>query len=310
MDVAAELDRHRPYLVGVAYRMLGSVHAAEDVVQEAYVRAERAERTGRDGDDEIAEPRAWLTRIVTRLALDELRSARSRRESYTGPWLPEPLVGPVVGTGAPLVPPSSAPADPGDRITLDEQVTFALMTVMESLSPAERAVYVLHEAFGVPLSEVAPLVGRSPAACRQLASRARRHLAERSPRFDPDPGDQARVVDAFRRATQTGDMDALARLLDTDVRLVADGGGIVNASRRPLEGRDGVLRAVRAFVRQASSDVTLAPVDVDGQPGLVARFGDQIAVLVFVVLGGRITHIDVVANPEKLAHLTGRFRAP
>lgn len=311
MDVAAELDRHRPYLVGVAYRMLGSVHAAEDVVQDAYVRAERAERaerTGRDGD-EIAEPRAWLTRIVTRLALDELRSARSRRESYTGPWLPEPLVGPVVGPGAPLAPPSSAPADPGDRVTLDEQVTFALMTVMESLSPAERAVYVLHEAFGIPLSEVAPLVGRTPAACRQLASRARRHLADRAPRFDPDPGDQTRVVAAFRHAAETGDVDALARLLDADVRLVADGGGVVNAARHPVEGADRVLRSMAAFLRGVPEAVFDAVV-VDGQPGLLTRYGDQMAVLAFVVHGGRITHIDVVANPEKLAHLTDRFRAP
>ncbi len=307
MDVAAELDRHRPYLVGVAYRMLGSVHAAEDVVQEAYVRAERAERVGQDGG-EIAEPRAWLTRIVTRLALDELRSARSRRESYTGPWLPEPLVGPVVGPGAPLAP-SSAPADPGDRITLDEQVTFALMTVMESLSPAERAVYVLHEAFGIPLSEVAPLVGRTPAACRQLASRARRHLAERAPRFDPDPGDQARVVAAFRHAAETGDIDALAHLHDDDVRLVADGGGVVNAARRPVEGYDRVVKTVAAFFRVAQT-ATFELVVVDGQPGLLTRYGDQLAVLAFVVHGGRITHIDVVANPEKLAHLTGRFRAP
>ena len=292
MDVAAELAEHRRYLVGVAYRLLGSVHAAEDVVQEAYVRAERALRPGAD---DIVEPRAWLTRIVTRLALDELKSARSRREAYTGPWLPEPLVAPG---GA------ADPGDPGDRVTLDEQVTFALMTVMESLSPAERAVYVLHEAFGVPLNEVAAVVGRSPAACRQLASRARRHLAERSPRFDPDPGEQARVVAGFRHAAETGDVDALARLLDDDVRLVTDGGGVVNASRRPVLGRDRVVRTLVAALASAA-DLRLEPVDVDGQPGLVARYGGQAAVLAFVVLGGRITHVDVVANPEKLAHLPG-----
>jgi RNA polymerase sigma-70 factor (ECF subfamily) len=297
MDVAAELAEHRRFLVGVAYRLLGSIHAAEDVVQEAYVRAERAERTG---DEEVADPRAWLTRIVTRLALDELRSARHRREAYTGPWLPEPLVGTGVrAIGGPAVRPDLA--DPSDRVTLDERVTFALMTVMESLSPAERAVYVLHEAFGLPFDEVADMVGRTPAACRQLATRARRHLAERAPRFDPDPGDQARVVAAFRHAAETGDMDGLAHLLDGDVRLVADGGGLVNASRRPIVGGERVARLVVQTL--TNQQVRLDPIEVDGQAGLLAEVDGQRAVLVFVVLGGRITHIDVVANPEKLTHL-------
>ncbi|MCU1374030.1 MAG: polymerase, sigma-24 subunit, subfamily, partial [Actinomycetia bacterium] len=210
MDVAAELTRHRSFLVGVAFRILGSMDEAEDVVQDAFLRASRAE------PDDILEPRAWLTTVVGRLALDQLRSARVRRESYVGPWLPEPVVG-----------------DPADRLTLDEQVGLALTTVLETLSPAERVVYVLHEAFGVPLSEVAEIVGRTPAACRQLASRARRHVRDRSPRFDADPVEQSRVVEAFRVAAVAGDVEALARLLDEDVVGRADSGGFVpNAGHR------------------------------------------------------------------------------
>src|SRR5687767_6562656 len=197
---------------------------AEDVVQEAFLRAARAD-TG-----EVREPRAWLTTVVGRLALDELRSARVRRESYIGPWVPEPVVG-----------------DPADRITLDEQVGLALTAVLETLSPAERVVYVLHEAFGVPLSEVAGIVGRSPEACRQLASRARRHVRDRAPRFDTDPAEQRRVVEAFRRAVEDGDMDALGALLDEDVTIRTDSGGKVpRAGRRPLQGRSKVLKGIRA----------------------------------------------------------------
>ena len=282
MDLAAELARHRDFLVGVAYRLLGSVHAAEDVVQDAYLRAERA------GTDEVREPRAWMTRVVTRLALDELRSARVRRETYVGPWLPEPLVAPV-----------DEGADPADRVTLDDQVSLALLTVLETLSPAERAVYVLHEAFGVPLQEVARIVGRTPEACRQLASRARRHVQDRAPRFDADPDQQARVVEAFKAAAEQGDLDTLAALLDEGVVVRADGGGVVTAARKPITGRDRVLRTFAAGLRGAQ-DVSVRTVLVNGDPGLLVRLDGQVAVLAFVVADGRITHIDIVANPEKL----------
>jgi RNA polymerase sigma-70 factor (ECF subfamily) len=282
MDLAAELARHRDFLVGVAYRLLGSVHAAEDVVQDAYLRAERA------GTDEVKEPRAWMTRVVTRLALDELRSARVRREAYVGPWLPEPLVAPI-----------DERADPADRVTLDDQVSLALLTVLETLSPAERAVYVLHEAFGVPLHEVARIVGRTPEACRQLASRARRHVQDRAPRFDADPDEQARVVEAFKAAAEQGDLDTLAALLDEGVVVRADGGGVVTAARKPIMGRDRVLRTFAAGLRSAR-DVSVRSVLVNGDPGLLVRLDGQVAVLAFVVADGRITHIDIVANPEKL----------
>jgi RNA polymerase sigma-70 factor, ECF subfamily len=283
MDVAAELARHREFLIGVAYRLLGSVQAAEDVVQDAFLRAERADT------DDIVEPRAWLTRIVSRLALDELRSARVRRERYVGPWLPEPLLAPI-----------EPAADPADRVTLDEQVSLALLAVLETLSPAERAVYVLHEAFGVPLSEVADIVGRTPEACRQLASRARRHVRDRAPRFDADPGEQARLVEAFKTAAEQGDLEALAVLLDEDVVLRADGGGVVAAARRPIAGRRRVVQTLAAGVRGAP-ELAIRVVLVNGDPGLLVRFDGRVVVFAFVVAGGRIVQIDIVANPAKLA---------
>jgi RNA polymerase sigma-70 factor (ECF subfamily) len=283
MDVTAELTEHRTFLVGVARRILGSVDEAEDVVQEAFLRATRAEPA------DIAEPRAWLTPVVGRLALDQLRSARARRESYVGPWLPEPVVG-----------------DPADRITLDEQVSLALGTVLETLSPAERVVYVLHEAFGVPLSEVAGIVGRTPEACRQLASRARRHVQERAPRFDTDPAEQARVVEAFRVAAEAGDMEALAQLLDEEVTGQTDSGGRVpGAGRKPLQGRTKVLKGLRAGIRVFEEFRTeVRP--VNGRPGIVGYVGDTvIAVVDLTIETGLVTHIDVLVNPDKLRHVTG-----
>ncbi len=288
MDVATEIARHRPYLFTVAYRMLGSRHDAEDVLQEAFLRAERA------GGDDVIEPRAWLTRIVSRLALDRLTSAQARRERYTGPWLPEPLVGEAGTAGA------TGGVDPADSVTLDEQISLAFLRVLENLSPAERAVYVLHEAFGLPLSEVAEVVGRSPAACRQLAVRARSHVRDAAPRFDPDPVERNRVVAAFQRACEDGDLAGLARVLDENVVLTADGGGVVAAARRPVTGRDRVANTVLAGLR-ATPGATLQATRVNGEPGLIARGPGSIAVVGFVVLGGRITEIDIVANPDKLA---------
>jgi RNA polymerase sigma-70 factor (ECF subfamily) len=283
-DVDAALAEHRGYLLGVAYRLLGSMDDAEDVVQEAYLRARRVDAA------EIAEPRAWLTTVVSRLALDQLTSARARREAYVGPWLPEPLV--------------ATADDPADRVTLDDQLTYALMTVLETLSPAERAVYVLHEAFAVPLDEVAAIVGRTPAATRQLAVRARRHVQDRAPRFDADPGRRAEVVAAFQAACEGGDVEALAALLDDHVLLRTDGGGVVAAARRPITGRTPVVRTLVSALRSAP-DVVLRPVTVDGLPGLLARYDGRVVVFAFVVDGGRITHVDVIANPQKLARARG-----
>jgi RNA polymerase sigma-70 factor (ECF subfamily) len=290
VDLTDELARHRDYLVGVAYRMLGSFDEAEDVVQDAALRAERAEPR------DLREPVAWLTTVVTNLSLDRLRSARWKRESYVGPWLPEPDVGRRWNEGE--------LANPADRVTLDEQISLALLTVLETLTPAERAVYVLHEAFAVPLSEVATIVGRTPEAVRQLAVRARRHVEERAPRFEADPAEQARVVAAFSRATTDGDLDALAQLLDEDVVFTSDGGGVVRAARRPMEGRRQVLQFIRTALGNTSR-ADFEPRFVNGEPGLVGRFDGGAIVFAFVVEGGRVTRIDAVANPEKLRRLTG-----
>ena len=217
-----------------------------------------------------------------------------QRESYIGPWLPEPTIGSRWTEGDAI--------DPADRVTLDEQISLALLTILETLSPAERAVYVLHEAFAVPLSEVAPIVGRSPDAVRQLAVRARRHVQERAPRFDPDPSEQARVVAAFARATEDGDLDALAQLLDDEVVFRSDGGGVVRAALQPIGGKAPVLRTIRTSLRNAPN-LTLEPRVVNGQAGLIARFDGGAAVFALLVRDGRIIQIDVVANPEKLRRL-------
>jgi RNA polymerase sigma-70 factor (ECF subfamily) len=282
---------NRDYLVRVAYRMLGSIEEAEDVVQEALVRAGRAQSA------DIVEPLAWLTKIVTNVALDHLKSARVRRESYVGPWLPEPDVGSEWN--------SARQVDPADRVTLDDQISLALMTVLESLSPAERAVYVLHEAFSLPLADVAEIVGRSRQACRQLAVRARAHVREQSPRFTAGRDEQERVVGAFQSACESGDFEQLAELLDTAVVFRSDGGGVVSAAVRPISGRKPVVNTLRSALR-SSPDLTLRRREVNGQPGLVAHFGANTAVLAFVIDAGRITHIDVVANPNKLRHVPPR----
>jgi RNA polymerase sigma-70 factor (ECF subfamily) len=189
-------------------------------------------------------------------------------------------------------------------VTLDEQISLALLTVLETLSPAERAVYVLHEAFAVPLSDVATIVGRTPEAVRQLAVRARRHVEERAPRFEPDPAEQARVVAAFSRATTDGDLDALAQLLDENVVFTSDGGGVVRAARRPMQGRRQVLQFIRTALANTSK-ADFEPRFVNGEPGLVGRFDGGAIVFAFVVVGGRVTRIDAVANPEKLRRLNG-----
>jgi RNA polymerase sigma-70 factor (ECF subfamily) len=285
---AADFGHYRDHLVRVAYRLLGTIDDAEDVVQDVLA------RVSADPPGDLREPAAWLTRVVTNAAIDRLRSARVRREQYVGPWLPEPSV--VAPWAAP------APPDPSDRVTLDDEISLALLTVLETLSPAERAVYVLHEAFGIPLSEVAAIVGRSEQACRQLAVRARRHVQERAPRFDPDREERARVVAAFHQACENGDLDGLARLLDDDVVLRADGGGVVTAAHRPIVGRTRVMRTLEAAVRSIT-EFRLHAVQVNGEPGLLLEYEDGPAVINFVVRDGRVSHIDIVANPEKLRHL-------
>jgi len=276
---AAEFEALRPRLLRVAYATLGSWAEAEDVVQEAWLRLQRADA------EEIHNLGAWLTTVVGRLALDALGSARARRERYYGEWLPEPVV-------------AEAP-DPADRVTLDEQVSLAMLRVLESLSPAERTAFVLHDVFGHSFDEVAEAVGRTPQAARQLASRARRHVEAGRPRFPATPDEQRRVVSAFLSAAVDGDVDGLLAVLDPEVTLRADGGGRVQTVRRPVHGAERVARTLAGFARMRTGRGEVA--DVNGTPGLVVRTTDgELSVFAFTVDGGRITAIDVVRNPDKL----------
>ncbi|WP_329084276.1 MULTISPECIES: RNA polymerase sigma factor SigJ [unclassified Streptosporangium] len=281
--LAAEFGAIRPRLVGVAYGLLGSVDEAEDVVQDAWFRLGRAERS------EIGDVTGWLVVTVSRLALDVLRSARVRREEYVGPWLPEP----VVGGG-----------DPADRVTLDESMSMAMLVVLESLSPAERTSFVLHDVFGLPFGEVARAVGRSAAACRQLAARARGHVAARAPRFEVDETEHRRVVEAFARVIRGGDGDgdigALTALLDPDVVLRSDGGGVVGAARRPIHGSARVARFLLGIARKIGHADRLTVTTVNGRAGLLRTPEGGLAVYGLTVSEGRITGIDIMRNPEKL----------
>ncbi|MBG0820227.1 RNA polymerase sigma factor SigJ [Planomonospora sp. ID91781] len=278
--LAAEFHAIRPRLVGVAYGLLGTVDEADDVVQDAWLRLVRADRT------EIRDVTGWLVVTVSRLALDVLRSARVRREEYVGPWLPEPVV---------------EEADPAERVTLDESMSLAMLVVLESLSPAERTAFVLHDVFGLSFDEVGQAVGRTPAACRQLAARARRHVSARAPRFDVDTAEHRRVVEAFAAASAGRDLGALLALLDPDVVLRSDGGGVVRAARRPILGADRVARFVLGVAERFGAGHRLRPSTVNGRPGLLRFQGkDLIGVMGLTVADGRITEIDTVMNPEKL----------
>ncbi|MBO4271003.1 sigma-70 family RNA polymerase sigma factor [Microbispora triticiradicis] len=295
MGGGAGFEALRPRLLGVAYGLLGSLDEAEDVVQDAWLRLRRHRE---EGDAEIVDVTGWLVVTVSRLALDVLRSARHRREEYVGPWLPEPvLTGPVAG--GPVV----GEPGPAERVTLDESISMAMLVVLESLSPAERTAFVLHDVFGLTFAEVGEAVGRSPAACRQLAARARAHVASRAPRFDVDPSAHRRVVDAFARACLGDDIGALLALLDPEVVLRSDGGGVVRAARRPVLGAAKVARLLMGLRRFGRSE--LVPASVNGRPGLLRhREGRLVTVIGLTVANGRITAVDMVLNPEKLARLT------
>jgi RNA polymerase sigma-70 factor (ECF subfamily) len=279
---------HHGFLLDIAYRLLGSYGDAEDAVQEAFTKLLRTDL------DPIEDVRAWLVVVVSRMCLDQLRSARARHESYLGPWFPEPLI--QSDTSA---------SDPADLVTLDESVRMAMLIVLERMSPAERVVFVLHDVFEFPFEKIALMVQRSPAACRQLASRARRHLdAEAaSPRFVVDPAEQQRVVDAFIAACASGAIEALLPLLDPSVMGWADIGGTLSTVKQPNIGRDQVACGVMRFFGAASATTLMAHI-INGEPGVVAfRDGAVAAVLALSVRRGLITRVYVVADQRKLAHV-------
>ncbi|WP_088287796.1 RNA polymerase sigma factor SigJ [Kineosporia sp. A_224] len=286
-ELARAWAAQRGRLAGVAYAVLGSRAEAEDVVADCWLSLVAA-----DARDPVRDVEAWATVAVARRALDVLRSARVRREAYVGPWLPEPIVG---GD------PAAAAPDPADRVTLDERVSYALMVVLEALTPAERTAWVLHDLFGLPFPAVAQAVGRTPAAVRQLAVRARAHVASGAARVEVDRREQRRVAEAFLAAAGGGDLAALVAVLDPDAVLTSDGGGVVSAARRPVRGADDVARFVLGIGRKARAGDVVRPATVNGGPGFVAtRDGVTFLVAALTVGGGRVTRVDLVLAPDKL----------
>jgi RNA polymerase sigma-70 factor (TIGR02957 family) len=297
-DAISIFDEHRDLLISIAYRVLGSVTDAEDTVQEAWLRWSKVDPA------EISNPRAFLVRVITRLAIDRLRRAKARRESYVGPWLPEPIL-----TGR----------DVAEDVALAESVSMAMLVVLETLSPLERAVFVLREAFGMPYAEIGEVVGRKEEAVRQLARRARDHVQERRTRFEADQTEQHRVTEHFLEAASSGDLEALMGVLAPGVTLVADGGGRALAPRRPVRGAEKVARFLLAVATEEKSarflesigaepvaDLRVYPAPVNGGPGVVITSqGRPVSALLLDVADGAVQTIHLVANPEKLAGVHG-----
>ncbi|WBB60869.1 RNA polymerase sigma factor SigJ [Streptomyces sp. WMMC500] len=281
-------EEHRSVLMGVAYRMLGEFADAEDVVQDAWLRWSSADR------DNVRDARGYLVRIVTHLSLDRLRQTQARREAYVGPWLPEPLATDFLSETLP---------DSSERALLAESVTLAMLVVMESLSPLERAVFVLREAFGFPYAEIGAMLDRSDEAVRQLAGRARRHVTQRKPRYDVDTAAQRDITERFLEAAAGGDMEGLMALLAPDVDVISDTGGKAKAPRRVVEGAEN---AARVFIGGADGNEKAAQPqllfrEINGQPGLlVLSDGELDTVMVPMFRDGRIARIYIIRNPEKL----------
>ncbi|MGW0225125.1 RNA polymerase sigma-70 factor [Streptomyces tendae] len=288
-DTATDVfEEHRPVLLGVAYRMLGRLADAEDVVQEAWLRWSGADRSA------VREPRGYLVRVTARLAVDRLRQVKSRGETYVGPWLPEPCATDF----------GDAVPDTAERAVLADSVSLAVLVVLESLSPLERAVFVLREAFGYPYAEIAAMLERGEAAVRQLAGRARKHVDERRPRYDVDPAQRRDLTERFLAAAAEGDLAGLLATLAPDVRLVGDSGGRSKAPLRVLEGSDKVGRFLFAVAQQGIPDATFHFLELNGGPALLVRSGGKPdSVLQVDVADGRIQAVYIIRNPDKLASL-------
>ena len=279
-------DVERSRLQGLAYRMLGSMADAEDVVQEAWL---RWEGLGAPGRAEVRRPAAWMTTVASRIALDKLKSAQRQREEYVGPWLPEPVL---------------TDGDPALAAELAESLTIGFLAVLERLAPVERAVFLLADVFGEPYSAIAPVVDRSEEACRQIASRARRRVREERQLFQPAAARRDDLLDAFLAACAFGQVDGLRRVLGDDVVLVSDGGRNVHAARRPVVGFDRVSRLLCNITGRVPADSLIAHHEVNGEPGLVFTRGEQTTmVMVFEIRSNRIEVIRLVINPEKLSRI-------
>jgi len=285
-----QLDELRPSAFAIAYRMLGSVSEAEDVVQEGFLRLHRA----REGGERIESPRAYLSTVVSRLALDHLRSARVRRETYVGEWLPEPLM-------------TSADDDPAHKAEMADSLSLAFLVLLESLSPEQRAAYLLREVFEEPYDQIAEIVGTSEQNARQLATRARRHVKERRPRFQASREQREQLATRFFAAVEEGDLEGLEDLLAHDVVLHGDGGGKAPALARALHGRARVARTLIAWLRAGAriGGFTTRREEVNGQPGALFsdREGRLISVMILDVAEGQIQGVSSIVNPDKLQHL-------
>jgi RNA polymerase sigma-70 factor (TIGR02957 family) len=284
------LDEVRPVSFAIAYRMLGSVSEAEDVVQEVLLRVDQALQAG----EQIASPRAYVATVTTRLAINELRSARVRRERYVGEWLPEPII-------------TDGDDDPARHAETADSLSLAMLVLLESLSPEQRAVLLLHDVFDYGYSEIAAIVGKTEVNVRQLATRARRHVQQRRPRFQTTRGQRDELARRFFAAVEHGDLAGLEALLAHDVELTADGGGKVPALAQSLHGRNRVARTLVKGLRQIARfpGVSLRPVEVNGGPGALFLDGQEklIGVVGLDIEGGEIASISSIVNPDKLAHL-------
>jgi RNA polymerase sigma-70 factor (ECF subfamily) len=283
VDAAEVFARVRPRLFGIAYRVLGSASDAEDIVQDAWLRWQNYDRSS------VQDPAAFLATTTTRLAINLAQSARARRETYIGPWLPEPV---------------DTSADPTLGAERGEALGYAVLLLLEKLPPTERAAYVLREAFDYPYPQIAEIVQVSEANARQLVSRARKHLAAERPAAPVDPVEQRRLLDTFIAAAQSGDLTTLEGLFAADVVSYSDGGGVVRASRIPVQGRETVARFIHAFADRFWAGATVRPVEVNGQPAVsVVRDGAVVAVTTITLVAGRIDQILWIMNPEKLARI-------
>jgi RNA polymerase sigma-70 factor (TIGR02957 family) len=284
------LDELRPLAFAIAYRMLGSVSEAEDVVQEVLLRIDQALQAG----EQIASPRAYVATVTTRLAINELRSARVRRESYVGEWLPEPII-------------TDGDDDPARHAETADSLSVAMLVLLESLSPEQRAVLLLHDVFDYEYREIASIVGKSEVNVRQLATRARRHVKQGRPRFQTTREQRDELAQRFFAAVEHGDLAGLEALLANDVELAADGGGKVPALAQSLHGRTRVARTLVRGLRQITRfpGVSLRPIEVNGGPGALFLDGHEklIGVVALDIAGGEITGISSIVNPEKLGHL-------
>ncbi|HEY5987909.1 MAG TPA: RNA polymerase sigma-70 factor [Streptosporangiaceae bacterium] len=297
MSDSEVFEAHRDLMFAVAYRMLGTLADAEDAIQDAWLRWSASPRS------DVAEPRAYLVRTITNTALNRLRSARARRESYVGPWLPEPLL-------------TDSSPDAAERVELAESVSVAMLVVLESLAPEERAAFLLRDVFDFAPAEIGAALGRSDVAVRQLVHRAREHVRARRPRFDVDSGQQREVTQRFLAAARGGDLDQLMAVLAPEVTLTTDGGGIAKAALRPIAGAAKVARFLaaitgRPYMGIEISDMTVEMAEINGGLGVVVSAGSQvISAMTTVVTGGRITDIQLIANPDKLRAIAAGRKLP